>query len=62
MDTNTQKTWTLQLTPADGSQTTVTGISQDELKTLLWEHVHGFGSLEALASRGDGEHEQPLAA
>ena len=63
MSNDTQKTWTLRLTPADAPATTVTGVSHDDMRRFLFESIHGSGAAEAIARRRrDGEHEQPLAA
>jgi hypothetical protein len=49
MNTDTQKTWTLHLTPEDAPAATVKDIPQDEMISILWQAMHGFGSLEQLA-------------
>lgn len=69
MNADTQKIWTLRLTPADAPATTIEGIPQEQMVKLLHQAIHGYGSFEQLlagtAHAGTaraGDHEQPLAA
>jgi hypothetical protein len=48
MNTDTQqKTWTLRITSNDA---VVEGIPHDQMASLLWKAMHGYGALEQLAS------------
>ena len=57
MNTDTQKTWTLRLTATD---TVVAGIPHDKVASLLWQAMHGYGSLEQLAAEAVA-HDEPRA-
>ena len=65
MNTDTQqKTWTLKITANDA---VVEGISQDQMASVLWKAMHGYGSLEQLAAEAGTapvaeRHEQLIAA
>jgi hypothetical protein len=64
MNTDTpQKTWTLRFTDDDA---VVEGIPQDRMATVLWKAMHGYGSLEQLATEAGttpvAEREHLIAA